>query len=237
MIEPIRGCGFRKVGGVYLIGTGMAVPCDRLPLPLEVCPVCGQGIKVTTGFTTISPTNLFGGEHKNCSDIAPKSCPVCNPEIAEEKAVLMWVGSKFYSPQSFIEESEKMGVSKRIPFIPKDLNIGEAWIYLAHKEAGLKPSEKKPITKKFTTNQGLKGIVTKYPPLKSCPAIFYAFKPTGVEKLIWKKDATDKNLEDLKKRGITPVVIPDGDPDHDPKRSVWVDIKKIKKQMEMETKK
>jgi len=44
--------------------------------------------------------------------------------------------------------------------------------------------------------------------------IFCAFIPKRVEKLIWKNQATPEELEKLEKRGITPVIIPDGDSDH-----------------------
>jgi len=30
-IEPIRGCGFRKVHGLYLVGDAVGLPCDRMP--------------------------------------------------------------------------------------------------------------------------------------------------------------------------------------------------------------
>lgn len=211
-IESIRGCGYRKVGGTYLIGMGMAIPCDRLPLPLEICPVCGQGFKVTTGFSKINPDKLFGGEHNPCSDKFFEECPVCNPSFVEPpSSLLMWVGSRFYTPQSFIEESENVGVSKRIPFIPKSLEIGTTWVYVAHKE-------------------GYEKVINQYRTDKK-PGIFYAFKPTRIEKLIWKSQATEKNLKSLKDRGITPVIIPDGDPDHDPKRSIWTDLKQHKKEI------
>lgn len=31
--ETKRGCGYRKVGGMYLVGDYIRVPCDRLPFP------------------------------------------------------------------------------------------------------------------------------------------------------------------------------------------------------------
>ncbi|GAG63378.1 unnamed protein product [marine sediment metagenome] len=44
--------------------------------------------------------------------------------------------------------------------------------------------------------------------------IFCAFIPHGIEQLVWEKDLTDKKREELKKRGITPIPVPDGDMDH-----------------------
>jgi len=200
----------------------MAIPCDRLPFPLNICPVCGQGIKVTTGYTWIQPEKFFQGQHTPCNDTFKNGCPICNPKIMGEQAGLMWVGSRFYSCESFIEESTKMGVSKRIPFIPSQLKLGESWILLAHKEAGTK----------FLETKVIKGVVLKGKIPDVCPAIFYAFKPTRVEYLLWKRDSTEKRLKDLRDRGITPVVIPDGDKDHDPSRSIWTDLKQHNKRVE-----
>jgi len=212
-IEEIRHCGYRKVGGLYLCGSGMTIPCDRLPFPLDVCPVCGQGFKPTTGFTHINPTKLFNGKHTPCKEPYSNSCPMCNPDIAGEKSYLMWVGGRFYSPESFIQEAEERGVSKRIPFIPHDLKLGETWIYLAHKEACTIVVEDKEEKK-----------------LEVSPGIFYAFRPTKIEKLIWKSETTEKTLKALKDQNITPVVVPDGDKDHDPSRSIWLDLKQHKKE-------
>ena len=36
------------------------ISCHRLPLNIPVCPVCGQGIKFTRGFTWINPGKIFG---------------------------------------------------------------------------------------------------------------------------------------------------------------------------------
>jgi len=44
---------------------------------------------------------------------------------------LMWVGGKFYTVQSFIEEARRMGVCKRVPFFPK-IKVGETRIFLIH---------------------------------------------------------------------------------------------------------
>ena len=38
-VEAARGCGWRKVGGLYLCSPpGIHVQCDRLPYDLKVCP-------------------------------------------------------------------------------------------------------------------------------------------------------------------------------------------------------
>lgn len=215
--ELVRGCGYRKVGGLYLIGTGVVISCDRLPYNLPpACPTCGCGIKHHRGFQWINPKALFGNHQDqkkaNCTDDV--LCPMCNP--ADEPAGLMWVGNKFYTPQSFVAEAIKQGISKRIAHIPHGLVIGETLIYLAHRKAGLlKIKEKTSLNVDVEKNQ-------------SCPAIFYVFKPTRIEKLIWKSDATPELLADLKKQNITPVIISDDDKKHNPSQSFSHDIKQAK---------
>lgn len=213
MIESERGCGYRSVGGLYLRGIGIAVGCDRLPFILDYCPVCGAGIQFSRGYQMIDWFKYAGyHQHKiiaeteesknplstNCD--CDQYCPICYPKTLIKHAI-MWVGDKYYSPSSFIAEAEKQGISKKIATVPRDIKIGETWILLAHKKAGSKmvPDEKK-------TN-GNNTIID--PPMKEIkiPAVFYAFRPTHIEKIITKKQARNKKLvKDLRDRGITPVV-------------------------------
>jgi hypothetical protein len=53
LAEQRRGCGFRKEGGIYLIGEGAGSPCCRLPIALDRCPTCGGGIAQTRGWTWV----------------------------------------------------------------------------------------------------------------------------------------------------------------------------------------
>jgi hypothetical protein len=80
-IEASRGCGYRKVGGLYLVGSGLTVACDRLPLEITTCPVCDCGIKFTRAPTKINAAKLWG-KHiisvmGGCSCKA--LCYVCQP--------------------------------------------------------------------------------------------------------------------------------------------------------------
>jgi hypothetical protein len=216
--EAKRGCGYRAVGAMYLVGEYIPVECDRLPYPLDVCPVCGAGIKVGRGFTKINPLHLFG-IHQGCID--QHHCRICAP--ADGVAFIMRVGEKFYpSPGDFIKEGISLGVSKRIPFIPKELEVGKTAVYLAHKLAcrveELDPAQAVTIGEHLLKQQGLTDAIQE-PMLPAARGtyklgIFAAFTPQRVEMLVWQHDATDDKLAALEKRGITPVIIKDGDLDH-----------------------
>jgi len=194
-LEPRRGCGYRYVGKLYLVGKGISVGCHRLPLEIpDACPVCGAKIKFHRGIQRIDFRRIFGG----CKEIDKDypchiTCPVCNPP---GHGWLMWVGSKFY-PRTidFVEEAERIGISKAIARLPGDFKLGEDWVYLAHKKAVRKKVEDK------TTLTGYKEV--------DLPGIFYAFKPERVEMLVRESEATEEKLKELQEKGITPVVVPD----------------------------
>jgi hypothetical protein len=192
-IEKRRGCGYRKIGGIYLVGEGMTVNCDRLPYNLDVCPTCNQGIKFSLGFSWIRPKSFIKAtcpvKDSPCHSF---NCKLCFPEQVE-KAGLLWVGNRFYTPETFIEEAKTMGVSKRISHVPKDLKLGDL-VFLAHKKAGreIVDGEKLEVS-----------------------AIFYAFHVNRIEKIITETQSKDTQaMERLKKQNITPVIVPNNDPDH-----------------------
>lgn len=213
-IEEKRGCGYRKVGGLYLCGEYIHVSCDRLPMLLGTCPTCGQGIKVSRGFTEINPLKLWG-PHDNCSD-RYRPCHVCDPQ--DQPAYIMLVGEKFYkTPADFMEEARRLGISKRIPFVPKGLELGKTVLYLAHHKAvevrePVALQQAMSILEESQTSQPRLLEVEKKP--EKALGIFTAFIPHRVEKLIWESEATPEELARLEKRGIKAVIIPDGDKEH-----------------------
>ena len=188
-IEPRRGCGYRKVGGLYLVSGGVWASCDRLPIEIGACPVCGHGLQFTRALTEINPFRLWG-DHQDCRDTF--ICHACRPD--DGVAYVMGVGERYYTPQNFITEGNMMGVCKRIPYIPKNMVLGQTWVYLSHHKLIYVGKE----NGKDVYKQG----------------IFAAFRPERVEMLLWKRQATKKKLKELEKRGITPVIVPDGDTDH-----------------------
>jgi hypothetical protein len=210
-IEAQRGCGYRKVGGLYLCGEGITITCDRLPYELVVCPTCGEGVKFSRGFRWLNWTK-YAGIHEGCSDILA-DCPVCTPITQPQPYGLLFVGESFYTPQSFIEEALKMGVSKRIPAPPRNLKLGETWVLFAHKHVVEPPDTGEQLEDLIA--QGQAGIADK-----KLPGVFYAFRPQRLEFLIWKSQATPEYLAELEKKKFTPIIIPDGDVDHDPRTSL-----------------
>lgn len=194
--EAKRGCGFRKVGGIYLVAGGAWASCDRLPLEVFACPVCGEGVHFPRSPRKVDPKRLFGQHYELAGCTCPDTCQVCNPQ--EEVAYLLGVGAQ-YTPESFMLEAQAMGVSKRVPAVPKELVLGKTWVYLVHRKA-IETGERDPETGK----------------MKYKMAIFAAFVPKAVEMPVWESELTEERKAALEKRGITPVPVKDGDKDHAP---------------------
>lgn len=172
-----------------MIGEGIGRPCDRLPFELQNCPVCGSGIHFNR-FYQIIDWLKYAGKHEPCRD--RYTCSVCDPEQFSEnfKYAVMWVGEKYYSTKTFIKEAHTMGISKRIPAAPKEIEIGKTWILLAHKKA-----VRKMVPDPKGADLPLKEVMV--------PGVFYAFVPTAFEKIITKTQARNKKLvKKLQKQGI-----------------------------------
>jgi len=203
-VESMRGCGFRKVGGLYMCGEGASMACDRLPYELVICPTCGAGVKFSRGFQWLDWLKYAGPHLDKCRDVQA-ICPICFPDGKPQPYGLLWIGDQFYTPEAFIAEALKMGVSRRIAAIPRKLKLGETWVILAH----IKACGTRQVIVSDQPGES-------HPETENIPGVFYAFRPQRIEKLIWESDAKPELLEDLEKSDITPIIIPDGDPDHDP---------------------
>ena len=203
--EAKRGCGWRKVGGLYLVGSGAGVPCDRLPIPIEVCGCCGQGIKQTRGWTWVDMAGLVGGDHKISvahgePAVTPCGCthgfcPICHNVAAIGKAGLLWIGAQFYPTiEVFEAETKALGISRRITTVPRGFEIGKSWVLFAHARGVVKPSG--DLTAKFV------------------PAIFRVWQPQRIERIFNESARGSEAVQADEKRGITPVFVPDNDRDH-----------------------
>lgn len=182
-IEKERGCGYRKPGGMYLVGGKLSAPCGKLPVPLDVCPCCSGGIKQTRSVQWITSALLA---HQECT--LKSKCDSCNPFNlpSTERIAMMWVGEKYYPTSAdFLRESREQGVSKRIATIPKGFIVGKTWVVLAHPKAILDYSNpSQPPTYR-------KGI-------------FMAYQPERVEYVVTGQES-EADLEKLQERGLTLV--------------------------------
>lgn len=132
-IEQIRRSGYRMVGGIYLVGNNFfeVDPHEAVP----ICEHCGQGVNLSRNITKIKFGSKVG-------------------------SYLAIVGKHFYpTPASFMNEASILGMSKRIPFLAKDIQLDTTKVYLAHPTA-----------------------------YKRGWGIFAYFIPSRVEKLIWQSD-------------------------------------------------
>lgn len=207
-IEPARKCGYRKVGGLYLVGGVLSAPCDRLPFLLDICPCCGSGIKQAQ--TWITPAKLFGPAHWIETEITPSDsdvpvkncacslwCPMCHSKQIfwdDSKATLLWVGAKHYSPAEFLQEGAELGVSKRINTIPRDFEIGKTWVFFAHPDA----IEMKAIDAFPEAVEEGEGFAPD--DLVDMPGIICVIKPSRIERIVKQSKYDDWHAVDSAER-------------------------------------
>ena len=208
--EPIRGCGFRQVGKLYLVGEGIEFSCPSLPLIFKPCDCCGYEPPQYRDFQWIAKAYI---KHirKPTGVACDPGCPVCYGVNDQTEYGLMWVGRKYYTPEEFIAEDKTRGISKAIKQIPKGLVLGKTWVLIAHPKAIIDKSN--PEYQKAYEYWLTRGV-DKIPPdpepkPPSYPGVFFAFIPTRIEVLIYKSDATPDRLEELEVKGITPIIVPD----------------------------
>ena len=195
--EKRRACGYRKVGGLYLCGSGEGMSCCKMPLITSICPTCGHGMRQTRGWTWIDPKPWLAepcklpGRHL--------ICPLATPEVLGDRVGLLWVGTQFYpSPDVFNREANEMGISRRITAMPRGFKVGEHWVFLAH-----------PRVKWHMEGEGADAKQVWE------AGVFKVFKPSAVEKIVTETMAQDADeMQRLADRGITPVIVPDDDKDH-----------------------
>lgn len=207
--EAKRGCGYRKIGGVYLVSDGVGVACDRLPIALDICPVCSHGFKQSRGWTWVDVNGLVGGVHRDCEDSFP--CPLCMATSEMGKAGLLWIGEKFYkTPADFDKESTEMGVSRRVKAVPRGFKVGETWVLLAHPKTIEMPcTECEADGLRAEECEACDGKGYRF-----LAGIFKVWRPQRIEKILPESKRDSKEAQELIEAGITPVFFPDNDPDH-----------------------
>jgi len=184
-----RGCGWRKEGGIYLVAPALSKPCGRLPAHLEKCKFCGAGFKPARGWTWVTSGAIPWPpcEIDTCKELG---CPLaCPADIG--RAGLIWIGVRHYKEASdFVDEAARLGVSRRLNYLPRDFKLGETWIILAHRKVY-------PVFDKEGSPKEEK---------EWKPGIFTVFKPTAIEKVVTEETPAEE-IEQIKKRGLTPVIV------------------------------
>ena len=208
-VEGVRGCGFRKPGGLYLVSGNLSEPCSRLPIELDVCPTCGHGIKPARGWTWVNGHELIPplahgtAQH---SAICPFGVPLTSspqPPRLGERCGLIWIGESFYpTPGHFMYEASRMGVSRRISAVPRGFVVGETWVLLGHRKGVMKGYEVNGEAVDLNHWTAGEAAVREH----WAPAIFTAFRPTAVEYVVTGEE-TEEEIEALEARGITPVKV------------------------------
>lgn len=186
--EASRGCGYRSVGRMYLVCDEPAKGCGKMPIPLEVCPCCGQGIEPSRAPQWLEqPERLWRDISCNAGNGSCSTCPL-SAGYETGEALLIWVGKKYYKTGAdFMRESRFMGVSRFIKHIPRKFVLGETWVLLAHRKA----CEIAPIFSEEPQWQ---------------PGIFSVFRPTRIE-IIVDGTESDEVINGYIERGLTPVLI------------------------------
>ena len=224
--EPARGCGYRKIGGLYLVGGGVGIPCDRLPLLLDVCPTCGAGFHRARGWTWVGVDKLVQGPHEiklpyivagdwpspNISCPETERCIFCGHPEQMGRAGLLWIGEQFYAtPEEFLAEGRALGFSRRIKAVPRGFKLGETYVLLAHSKAIR--TEEYDAEALAESEVGCP-FITRWK-----PGVFYVWLPSRLELIFKESDRGSEKVADAEKRGITAIYFPDEDIDH--QGSLW----------------
>ncbi len=194
-IEQRRGCGYRQPGGLYLVSSTPAEECARLPRELNRCPTCDQGVKPTRGWTWIDPAPIFFPQNEPAphgTEFHAECCPLAFPGRLGKRYGLLWIGEKFYpTPLDFTREADVLGISRRIPALPRGFIVGD-YVLLAHRKACQWP---------VAHDAALGGEQLAYG-----PGIFSVWRPSRVEYVV-RGDETEQELEEWTRRGVEPVEV------------------------------
>jgi hypothetical protein len=200
--EAARGCGYRKEKGLYLISGNSSVPCGKLPIEVGKCPTCGGGVKPARGWTWVDADELLKGALCEFAMAgAPEHCTGCPLAEKMGRCGLIWIGEKFYpTPESWSKESQEMGVSRRIPAVPRGLDAkNPPYVLVAHRKGIERPCPECYGSGGDCPTCAGEGVIYR-------PAIFSGFQPTAIE-IIVSGEEPDEKIEALLERGLSPVKV------------------------------
>jgi hypothetical protein len=102
---------------------------------------------------------------------------------------LIWIGGGYYkTPGDFMKEAGRMGISRKLPAVPRNFVLGKTVVYLAHREAFQVPMSLSHAAY----------VAPKEPVL--VPGIFTAFKPTGIDLVIEDENNVPERAQKLADR-------------------------------------
>lgn len=143
----------------------------------------------------------------------------------------MWVGGRFYTPESFTAEAVVLGPSKRVPWpLPKWFELGVTWVFLAHEEGTLEACPACEGHGRPVLPQAVGGLALQVTQCETCggtgsvmaPAVFHVFKPRRTVRII-PDTMPEEERERLRAQGLTLVAVPASDPDHHPAKRTGED--------------
>ncbi len=209
-ICPCCGGGIKVSRGyTWVAGDALkerAKPCvgDRASILAEALGAIGSILPRSDAQETASIVRPYA---KAC-----ERCPMSD-RVKLGRCGLLWIGEKFYpTTRDWNAEAQKVGVSRRIKSVPHDFVLGETWIMVAHRKA---------ISDNCEECQGTGAIPRNLPdppspeePCEACkgkgqmftPGVFHLFQPSAIEYVV-RGDETEEELEAIRKRGITPVIV------------------------------
>jgi len=198
-----------------MVCDGEGKDCERMPIPLTICPTCSQGIKPARGWSWIDSAPILAANPCRKitrlgpvveSELGPNPgrmlfCVDCPMGNQMGRVGLLWVGEKYYPlPADFLREAGKQGISRRIPAVPQGFKLGEHWVWLAHRKAITPDHEEHcaSLNQETTSECDCEADWT--------PGVFQVFKPTRLEYVV-KPDDDDEKLARMVERDITLVKI------------------------------
>lgn len=219
--ESKRGCGYRKAGGIYVVGDGIGEPVDWMPFCIDY--------PFAQGLLWALPERLFRTVGPLGEGILPSRW------LAPPKVGLIWIGKKHYSdPAEFVKEAMRQGVSRRLGHLPVGLKPGTP-IALAHVNAihaeefeFAKPEDltiiQSPHCAVCSDVPGAKAIVNasivpphhrRKSPVAQIGGVFYLFHARAVEVVLPESVAARPEIQhECQKQGVVIVAVPDNDRDH-----------------------
>lgn len=245
-VEAARACGYRKVGGLYLVGHGAAVECDRLPLPLDECPACGRVAEQNRSHEWLGPE--YFANHARPLPVADYVTPEGVRFLKARGLVAMLHRTAPCRDQANASELRRAygdhpgrhdPICERGTYRRLLLWVGRAFY---SPESFTKEATEMGISRRLT--QIPKGLVLGetwvllahpeacYEPLSwafrwlfgdgevaRAPGVFHAFRPERLELVLKQSDATPERIAKEAARGVTVVAVPDDDKDH--RGTVW----------------